>query len=135
MNLAEMLGVKVVEDKPDRYVLHTPVTALMLQPHGVLHGGISAYLAEHAASECTTAHTDVNEVHALGVDLVSTHLAPVFEGDTIETVATPIRNGGRLRVWRINQYRLSDGVEFNTSQLTLYLKRVDNQATASAPSK
>lgn len=123
MKLADMLNVEVVGDTPERYVLHTPVTEAMLQPHGVLHGGISAYLAEHAASECVTAHTDINELHGLGLDLTTTHLAPVFEGDTIETVATPIRNEGRVRVWRIEQFRLSDGVMFNTSQITIYMKK------------
>ena len=124
MSLADILHVEVVEDKPDKYVLHTPVTADMLQPHGVLHGGISAYLAEHAASECVTAHTDNDAFNGLGLDLTSTHLAPVFEGDTIETVATPLHNGGRVRVWRVEQFRMSDGVMFNTSQLTLYMKKV-----------
>lgn len=124
MKLADMLNVEVIEDTPDRYVMHTPVTEAMLQPHGVLHGGISAYLAEHAASECVTAHTDINKLHGLGLELTTTHLAPVFAGDTIETIATPIHNGGRVRVWRIEQFRLSDGVMFNTSQITIYMQKV-----------
>lgn len=123
--LADIMGVQVVESGPDRYVLNTPVTAAMLQPHGVLHGGVSAFLAEHAASECTTRYNDNAKSHALGVDLVSTHLAPILEGDTIETVATPMRdNNGRIRFWRIEQFRKSDGVMFNTSQLTMYMRKV-----------
>lgn len=123
--LADMMGVKVVESAPDKYVLETPVSAAMLQPHGVLHGGVSAYLAEHAASECTTKYNDNSKSHALGVDLVATHLAPIMEGDTIVTVATPMtENAGRMRFWRIDQYRKSDGVRFNTSQLTMYMRKV-----------
>lgn len=124
MNLAEMLGVVVVEDTPERYVLNTPVSDFMLQSHGVMHGGISAFLAEHAASECVTAHTNMQEVHALGVDLTSTHLLPIFAGDVAITVATPVRRGGRVQVWKVEQFRQSDGAMFNTSQLTMYLKKV-----------
>lgn len=124
MKLAEILGVEVVEDAPDRYVLHTPVTETMVQPHGVMHGGISAYLAEHAASECVTAHTDIDKEHALGLDLTSTHLLPIFPGDVAVTVATPVRKGGRVQVWKVEQFRKSDGEMFNVSQMTMYLKRV-----------
>ena len=116
MSLADILHIEIVEDTPERYVMHTPVTADMLQPHGVIHGGISAYLAEHAASECISAHTDPAISHALGLELTTTHLLPVYEGDTVETVATPVRDGGRVR--------MSDGQMFNTSQMTMYMKKV-----------
>lgn len=124
MSLADILHIEIVEDAPERYVMHTPVTADMLQRHGVIHGGISAYLAEHAASECISAHTDPSVSHALGLELTTTHLLPVFEGDTIETVATPVRDGGRVRVWKVEQFRMSDGQMFNTSQMTMYMKKV-----------
>lgn len=124
MSLADILHIEIVEDAPERYVMHTPVTADMLQRHGVIHGGISAYLAEHAASECISAHTDPSVSHALGLELTTTHLLPVLEGDTIETVATPVRDGGRVRVWKVEQFRMSDGQMFNTSQMTMYMKKV-----------
>ena len=124
MSLADILHIEIVEDTPECYVMHTPVTADMLQPHGVIHGGISAYLAEHAASECITAHTNPAVSHALGLELTTTHLLPVYEGDTVETVATPVRDGGRVRVWKVEQFRMSDGQMFNTSQMTMYMKKV-----------
>lgn len=124
MKLSEMLGVEVVESTADRHVIHTPVTEVMLQPQGILHGGISAYLAEHAASEGLERFIDTSVERGVGLDLTTTHLLPVFEGDTIETVATPIRNGGRVRVWKIEQFRLSDGEKFNVSQITMYMKKM-----------
>ena len=122
--LAEFLGVQVIEDSEDRMELRTPVTEIMLQPHGVLHGGISAFLAEEAASECTTHHTNIEEVHALGLQIDSSHFLPIMAGDTIQTVATPVSKGGRIRVWKIEQFRMSDGKMFNSSQLTMYLQKV-----------
>lgn len=123
VKLAEMLHVEVVENGPERCVLRTPVTEAMLQPHGVIHGGISAYLAEHAASECATACSDPEHDKVLGLDLTSTHLLPVCEGDTVETIATPVRKGGRVQVWKVEQFRASDGELFNVSQLTIYVKK------------
>jgi uncharacterized protein (TIGR00369 family) len=124
MKLEQMLGVEVVESTPDRYVTRMKVQDFMLQPHGVMHGGISAYLAENAGSEAITHHSDISKEHALGLELTTTHLLPVFEGDTVETVATPIRKGGRIRFMKIEQFRLSDGEMFNVSQMTMYMKKV-----------
>ena len=99
------------------------VTEDMLQPHGVLHGGISAALAENAASECCTEHYEDENFFFLGVEVSSTHLLPVKAGDTVKSVATPIRAGGRISQWKVEQFRLSDGELFNVSQMTMYGKK------------
>ena len=119
-----MLGIQVIESSADKYVTRTKVIPEMLQHHGILHGGISAYLAENAASRAVNEHVDDTKEHAVGLEITSTHLEPVYEGDTIETVATPIRNTGRVRVWLVEQFRLSDGKMFNTSQMTIYMRHV-----------
>ena len=59
----------------------------------------------------------------LGVEVSSTHLLPVKAGDTVKTVATPIRAGGRISQWKVEQYRESDGELFNVSQMTMYGKK------------
>ena len=122
MLLTEMLNVELVENTEGRYVCRTKVVDEMLQPHGVLHGGISAFLAEHAASRAVNTHLDGDRQFAVGLEVSSTHLEPVMKGDTIETVATPVRNRGRIRVWRVEQFRMSDGVQFNVSQVTICIR-------------
>ena len=104
-------------------MLLTPVVEEMLQPQGILHGGMSAYLAESVASEAGNLGLDREKEHVVGLDLTSTHLLPVALGDTIRSVATPVRRGGRVQVWKVEQYRESDGELFNVSQLTTYTKR------------
>ena len=123
MALSDILGIKLIESTPERYVTEMLVTEDMLQPHGVLHGGISAALAENAASQCCTDHYDSEKMFFLGVEVSSTHLLPVRAGDTVKTVATPIRAGGRISQWKVEQFRLSDGELFNVSQMTMYGKR------------
>lgn len=123
MALSDLLGIELVESTPDKYVTRMLVTENMLQPHGVLHGGISAALAENAASQCCTDHYDNDKMFFLGVEVSSIHLLPVKAGDTVKTVATPIRAGGRISQWKVEQYRESDGELFNVSQMTMYGKK------------
>ena len=69
MALSDLLGIELVESTPDKYVTRMLVTENMLQPHGVLHGGISAALAENAASQCCTDHYDNDKMFFLGVEV------------------------------------------------------------------
>ena len=123
MNIVEFLGTEIVECTPEKLVLRTPVTEDICNVHGILHGGITAFLAEHAASELTTLNANKDEIIGLGLQLDVTHLQSARAGDTVETVAFPIRYGGRIRVIRAEQFRLSDGEMTTVSQLTTYIKR------------
>lgn len=127
MNIIDFLGTKIVELTPDKLAIETPVTEDICNVHGILHGGITAFLAEHAASELTTLNASKDEIIGLGLQLDVTHLESARAGDTVRTVATPIRYGGRIRVIRIEQFRLSDGAMTTTSQLTTYIKRPRKQ--------
>lgn len=119
----QRIGGHFVEVTEDRVELQTPITPEMLQPIGVLHGGMSAYLAESAASRGSFEGVDIEKYDVLGLDLTSTHLLPVYEGDVAITVATAMHRGGRVQVWKIEQFRKSDGAKFNISQLTTYSRK------------
>ena len=123
MMFFERIGGRFVEKEKGRVVMVTPVVEEMLQPQGILHGGMSAYLAESVASEAANLALEGAADYIVGLDLTSTHLLPVALGDTIRSVATSVRQGGRIQVWKIEQYRESDGELFNVSQLTTYAKR------------
>lgn len=123
MAFADIFNLEITENNKDRYVTRMLVTEDMLQPHGVLHGGISAALAENAASELCTDNYATDEIFYLGVEVSSKHLLPVLPGDTVKTVATPLSVGGRLIHLNVEQYRESDGKLFNVSQMTMYGKK------------
>ena len=123
MMFFERIGGRFVEKEKGRVVMVTPVVEEMLQPQGILHGGMSAYLAESVASEAANLALEGAADYIVGRDLTSTHLLPVALGDTIRSGATSVRQGGRIQVWKIEQYRESDGELFNVSQLTTYAKR------------
>lgn len=124
MHVLEFIGMNRVGMTDEGYVLETPVAQGMTQPDGILHGGISAMLAEEAASQGARESIDLDQFTAVGLDLTGTHLLPVQVGDTIKTIASPIRQGGHTQVWKVEQFRQSDGALFNVSQLTVYIKRI-----------
>jgi len=98
-SIHDLLDVEIVEYGPERTVLRLPVDWRVHQPAGLLHGGVSALLAESAASlgASLAAGPDRNVV---GVELNCSHLRSVREGH-LTAVATPIRVGRTLQVWHI----------------------------------
>ncbi len=94
-----LLDVELLEAGPERVVLRLPVTWKVHQPYGILHGGVSALLAESAASlgAALAAGPDRNVV---GIELNASHLRSVRDGHLTAT-ATPLRAGRTIQVWAI----------------------------------
>ena len=98
-SIHDLLDVEFVETGPDRVVLRIPVDWRVHQPYGILHGGVSALLAESAASlgAALAAGPDRSVV---GIELNASHLRSVREGH-LTAEATPVRVGRTVQVWRI----------------------------------
>lgn len=94
------LGVEFVEVTPDRVVITVEVGPRTHQPFGLLHGGVSALLAESAASVGATANVWPDQV-AVGTELNCSHLRSMTSG-TLTATATPLRKGRRVHVWSID---------------------------------
>ncbi len=97
--VAGLLDVETVEAGPDRVVLRLPVTWKTHQPFGVLHGGVSALLAETAASYGGSLSVPRGK-SVVGIELNASHLRPMREG-TLTATATPVRAGRTIQVWSI----------------------------------
>jgi 1,4-dihydroxy-2-naphthoyl-CoA hydrolase len=97
------LGIKTVLARADRVVLRLPVTERVHQPYGILHGGVSALLAETAASY-GGALSAPEGCSVVGIELNASHLRPMREG-TLHAEATPVRLGRAIQVWEV---RLTD---------------------------
>ncbi len=94
------LGISVVTATPDRVVVSVPVTSTVHQPFGILHGGVSALLAESAASIGGSISVPDGKV-IVGTELNCSHLRSMTSG-TLTATATPIRKGRTIQVWGIN---------------------------------
>ena len=100
LSVHQTLGVETVELTPERVVLRLPVTPAVHQPYGILHGGVSALLAESAASYGAALACGPGR-HVVGIELNASHLRPVVDGRLTAT-ATPVRAGRAVQVWEIS---------------------------------
>jgi uncharacterized protein (TIGR00369 family) len=95
----ETLGIEVVELDPTRVVLTMPIGPPVHQPFGILHGGVSALLAESAASVGGSLNVPEGK-GIVGIEISASHLRGAVSG-TLIAVGTPIRIGRTIQVWRI----------------------------------
>lgn len=97
--VAGLLNVETVEASRERVVLRLPVTWKTHQPFGVLHGGVSALLAETAASYGGSLSVPRGK-SVVGIELNASHLRPMREG-MLTATATPVRAGRSIQVWSV----------------------------------
>jgi uncharacterized protein (TIGR00369 family) len=98
-NVHSSLGITVKEVSNERVVCTLEVGPKVHQPYGILHGGVSALLAESAAS-IGGAHVVGPDKIVVGIELNASHLRSMREGTLIAT-ATPVRTGRTVHVWAI----------------------------------
>ncbi len=98
-DIHELLDVEVLEAGPEKVVLRLPVTWKVHQPYGILHGGVSALLAESAASFGASLAAG-RDRQVVGIELNASHLRGVEDGHLTAT-AIPLRVGRTVQVWSI----------------------------------
>jgi uncharacterized protein (TIGR00369 family) len=95
----DQLGIVVVLATPDKVVLSVEVGPKVHQPYGILHGGVSALMAEGAASIGGAVSVGPDQI-VVGTELNCSHLRSMTEG-TLTATATPFRKGRSVHVWGI----------------------------------
>lgn len=98
--LHELLGIEIVLLSPEKVIMRVPVGPKVHQPYGVLHGGVSALLAEGAASIGGALSVGPDQF-VVGTELNCSHLRSVSSG-ILTATATPIRKGRAVQVWGID---------------------------------
>ncbi len=98
-NVHDYLGVRTLRATPDEVVLELDVTPRVHQPFGILHGGVSALLAEGAASVGGSVSVESGQT-VVGTELNISHLRPIRSG-VLTATATPVRKGRSVQVWAI----------------------------------
>ncbi|MDD7384577.1 MAG: hotdog domain-containing protein [Actinomycetaceae bacterium] len=129
--------IESVHAKPTLVTARYTVTPAMTQIHGVLHGGISAAVAEHVASLGATAGAFDGYI-AVGVSLEAHHLRPAPLGAMVDVQAWPESSGHTIQTWRVEQRLVTQNASsrddahalFNVCTVTLYLKKAPDHATS-----
>lgn len=126
--LAQRMGVVVVEATPERLVATMPVAGNR-QPFGLLHGGASAVLAESVASIHATLLAGPGRV-AVGVELSCTHHRSARDG-MVTAVCTPLHVGRTVSTFHI-AIRDDQGRPTCTARLTCLSRSAEPSAPAGA---
>jgi uncharacterized protein (TIGR00369 family) len=105
-NVNQELGIRVVELSPEKVVLQVEVGPKVHQPYGILHGGVSALMAEGAASIGGAISVGPDEI-VVGTELNCSHLRSMSSG-VLTATATPVRKGRTVHVWAIELTDESD---------------------------
>ena len=90
----------MLEAESTRVVLRLPVTWKVHQPYGILHGGVSALLAESAASLGASLAAGPDR-QVVGIEINASHLRSLRDGHLTAT-AIPLRAGRTVQVWSIS---------------------------------
>jgi len=115
--LIERMGIIVGEVTPSRATGSMPVAG-NTQPHGLLHGGASAVLAETLGSYAANAHAGPGRA-AVGIELNASHHRSARDG-SVHAVATALHLGSNLASYEVVVVD-DDGRRVCTARLTCML--------------
>ncbi|MFT4186628.1 MAG: PaaI family thioesterase [Micrococcaceae bacterium] len=120
--LAENMGIKIVEATPEKLVATMPVKG-NTQHYGILNGGAHVVLAETLASIGAWLHAqNVQEgSRAVGIEVSASHHKAISEG-TVTATATAVHLGGRIAHYQIVMTN-ENGDKLSTAKLTAMISR------------
>jgi 1,4-dihydroxy-2-naphthoyl-CoA hydrolase len=95
-----VLGTEFVEVTADRVVLRCPVKPQLLQPYGIVHGGVYCGLVETAAS-VAAASWFADRGNVVGVANHTNFIRATRDG-TLTATATPIQRGRTQQLWQVD---------------------------------
>lgn len=84
--MSQWLGITRIQDGPGISVLRMKVRQEMLNGFTIAHGGITYSLADSALAFASNSHG----IQSVSVETSISHVAPVKEGDVLETEVTEV---------------------------------------------
>ena len=98
---AGLIGMHDITAGEDGALLTSvPVRPELLQPFGLVHGGVYAAIAETLASIGTFVAVHEQGMHAMGLSNSTSFLRPILDG-TIHATARPIHRGRTTWLWDV----------------------------------
>jgi len=98
------LGLVFTKITPDELVAEVPVVPALLQPYGIVHGGVHASIIETVASAGAAIHAMREGKTSVGLENTTSFVRAV-RGGKLVAVATPVHRGHSSQVWEV---RISD---------------------------
>jgi 1,4-dihydroxy-2-naphthoyl-CoA hydrolase len=123
-----LIGLELDEMGPDRVTGAVPITADLLQPYGILHGGVLCSIVETLAS-FGGAIWYGDRGHVVGVSNSTDFLRATRTG-TVHAVATPIHRGRSSQLWLVE---ITDDEGRAVARGQVRLANLDDAAKLAAP--
>ena len=98
----EWAGLMFTRVEQNTWFAHFTVKPNLLQPFGLLHGGVICLIAETVGSVASASLVDANNFHAVGQTLHATYFRPGLLNQEISIQATLEHAGKRSHVWQID---------------------------------
>jgi uncharacterized protein (TIGR00369 family) len=120
-----LLGGSILDVDAESLTLRLPITEKVLQPYGILHGGISLFLIETAASSHASFGTDLDVARPVGMEINGSHLRSASAG-TLRAVARVVRRGRTHIVHEVDVLLEETDELLCRGRMTNYYKPVDS---------
>lgn len=99
--LDELLGLTITEVADGLVRAEMEIHAGLLQPRGLVHGGVYAAIAESVASTGTYVGVGEEEAMVMGLSNLTSFLRPMTEG-TIHAIGRARHHGRTTWVWEVD---------------------------------
>ena len=96
---ARHLGARLIHASAERVEMEMPVTPLLANRNGVLHGGAIMGLADNAGGTATFMNLPQG-VTTTTLESKTNFLRPIRIGDTAHAVAAPLHRGRTTQIWQ-----------------------------------
>ena len=94
------LKIVFTEVGDDYLKAEMPIGPYLMQPMGIMHGGVSCSLAETVGSAAANYCVDAKTEYCVGLDINTNHIRPVTSG-VLTATARPYHIGKKTQVWSI----------------------------------
>ncbi len=94
------LKIVFTEVGDDYLKAEMPIGPYLMQPMGIMHGGVSCSLAETVGSAAGNYCVDAKTHYCVGLDINTNHIRPVTSG-VLTATAKPYHLGKKTQVWSI----------------------------------
>jgi 1,4-dihydroxy-2-naphthoyl-CoA hydrolase len=119
-HFAGLLGIEWLDDDPDAARARVDVRDELLQPFGIVHGGVMSTLVESLCSRSTALAVYGDGMVAMGQSINVSFMRPISEG-SIEVLATARHRGRTTWVWEA-EVRDDKGRTCALSQMTIAVR-------------